>query len=257
MEAVGTPLKEWDVKINRGIITGHNDAFVIDDEIKRALIAADPKSADILKPVLRGKDIQRYRAQWASSWLIDTHNGYSNVHAISIDDYPAIKNHLDRFYPKLKKRQDKGKTPYNLRNCAYHEDFSKEKIAWGNLSNQAKFSYAPQNMFVNAPTTILTPFNHYLLAVLNSRLLDWYFRLIGVERDGGYYEYKPMFIERLPIPKITDDEQSPFIRLVDSILAAKADNPAADIGEQEAEIDRLVYRLYELTEEEIEAVKER
>ena len=219
------------------------------------MISTDPESAEILKPVLRGKDIQRYRAQWAGLWLIDSHNGYSNVHAISIDDYPAIKNHLDKFYSKLEKRQDKGKTPYNLRNCAYHEDFAKEKIAWGNLSNQAKFSYVPQNMFVNAPTTILTPFNHYLLAVLNSRLLDWYFRLIGVERDGGYYEYKPMFIERLPIPKITADEQSPFIRLVDNILEAKKDDPAADTGEWEAEIDLLVYGLYGLTEEEIEAIE--
>ena len=259
MEAVGTPLKEWGVNINYGIKTGYNDAFVIDDTTKRALISADPKSAEILKPVLRGRDIQRYRVQWASLWLIDTHNGYDNIPAIRIDDYPAIKNHLDRFYPKLERRQDKGKTPYNLRNCAYHEDFAKEKIVWGNLSNQAKFSYAPQNMFVNAPTTILTPFNHYLLAALNSKLLDWYFRLIGVERDGGYYEYKPMFVERLPIPKIAADEQRPFIRLVDYIIYLKQKSctdgnnlsHARDylmVKYFEQIIDGLVYELY-LTDE--------
>ncbi len=86
-------------------------------------------------------------------------------------------------------------------------------------------------------------------------MLDWYFRLIGVERDGGYYEYKPMFIERLPIPQITAAEQRPFIRLADRILSAKAADPTADTSEQEAEIDRLVYTLYGLTEEEVAAVE--
>ena len=95
------------------------------------------------------------------------------------------------------------------------------------------------------------------MAVLNSKILDWYFRLIGVERDGGYYEYKPMFIERLPIPKIAADEQRPFICLVDNILAAKEDDPTADTGEWEAKLDQLVYELYGLTEAEIEAVEER
>ena len=130
MEATGTPLKRWDVRINRGITTGYNDAFIIDDETKRKLITADPKSAEIIKPVLRGRDIQRYRVKWANLWLIDTHNGYGIVPSISIDDYPAIKNHLYGSYPKLEKRQDKGKTPYNLRNCAYHEEFTKEKLFW-------------------------------------------------------------------------------------------------------------------------------
>ena len=255
MEAAGTPLKDWDVKINYGIKTGYNDAFIIDNSTKQALIAKNPNSANIIKPVLRGRDIQRYHAKWANLYLIDTHNGYGDVPAVNIDDYPAIKTHLGRFYPKLKKRQDKGKTPYNLRNCAYHEDFAKGKIVWGNLCNQAKFSYAQKGMFVTAPSPFLTPFSHYLLAVLNSKLLDWYFRLIGVERDGGYYEYKPMFIERLPIPNISTTEQRPFINLVDSILKAKAANPKADTTEQEAQVDRLVYELYGLTAEEVRLVE--
>ena len=255
MEAVGTPLKDWDVKINRGVLTGYNRAFFIKDATKEALISEDPESTKIIKPLLRGHDIQRYHVQWDSLWLIDTHNGYDSVPAINVNNYPAIKSHLDKFYPQLKKRQDKGKTPYNLRNCAYHEEFAKEKIVWGNLCNRAKFSYAPKDMLVTAPCPFLTPFSHYLLAVLNSNLLDWYFRLIGVERAGGYYEYKPMFIERLPIPKISPTEQRPFIKLVDSILAAKAANPKADTTEQETEIDRLVYELYGLTTEEIAVVE--
>ncbi|MCY3729256.1 MAG: Eco57I restriction-modification methylase domain-containing protein [Nitrospira sp.] len=255
IEATGTPLKDWDVKINYGIKTGYNNAFIIDNSTKQALIAKAPNSTDIIKPVLRGQDIQRYHTKWANLYLIDTHNGYGGIPAVNIDDYPAIKTHLGKFYPKLKKRQDKGQTPYNLRNCAYHEDFAKGKIVWGNLCNQAKFSYAPKGMLVTAPSPFLTPFSHYLLAVLNSKLLDWYFRLIGVERDGGYYEYKPMFIERLPIPNISATEQRPLINLVDRILKTKTANPKADTTEQEAQIDRLVFELYGLTTEEITAVE--
>ena len=119
MQAIGTPLQDWDVRINRGILTGYNTAFIIDEETRQRLIAENPNSADIVKPILRGRDIQRYRAQWAGQYLIDTHNGYANVPAVSIDDYPAIRKHLDGFYRQLERRQDKGRTPYNLRNCAY------------------------------------------------------------------------------------------------------------------------------------------
>ena len=175
MVATGTPLKDWDVKISRGIITGYNTAFIIDDATRQALVAADERSAEIIKPILRGRDIQHFQAQRAGLWLIDTHNGYGDVLAVNVDDYPAVKSHLDGFYPRLKKRQDKGRTPYNLRSCAYLEEFAKEKIVWGNLSNRAKFAFARKDMFVSAPATILTPFSHYLLALLNSTLVDWYF----------------------------------------------------------------------------------
>ena len=125
---------------------------------------------------------------------------------------------------------------------------------WGNLANQAKFAYAPKGMFVNAPTTMLTPYSHYLLAVLNSKLADWYFRLIGVERDGGYYEYKPMFIQRIPIPKIPADEQAAFVELVERILAAKGSDSSADTSVWEGELDALVYALYGLSGAERAAV---
>ena len=112
-------------------------------------------------------------------------------------------------------------------------------------------------MYVNAPSTILTPYSHYLLAILNSKLLDWYFRLIGVERDGGYFEYKPMFIERLPVPQLPVAEQRPFDRLVKRILSTKEVDPSTDTRELEREIDQLVYSLYGLTEDEIAVVEER
>ena len=259
MEQVGTPLKDWDVSINYGVKTGYNEAFIIDGKTRDALIAADPKSAEIIKPVLRGKDIQRYSAEWAGLYLIETHNGYGDIPAVDIDDYPAVKAHLDGFSPRLERRQDKGKTPYNLRNCTYHQDFAKDKIVWGNLANRPKFAYAEGGTFISAPSTMLTPYDPYLLAVLNSSLADWYFKLIGVERDGGYYEYKPMFIERIPVPRASASERSALVSLVDAVISAKASGsggaPSAATQALEAQVDERVLGLYGLSAGEGEAIE--
>ena len=244
---------------NRGIKTGYDKAFLIDDvNQKSSSWQRVPRiGSDIIKTVscVVEEHSVVISAPWVGLWLIDAHNGYGDVPAVNINRYSVVKNHLAGFYPQLKKRHDKGKTPYNLRNCAYYKEFSNQKIVWGNLNKQAKFAYAPEGTFITAPATMLTPYSPFLLAALNSTLLDWYFRLIGVERDGGYFEYKPMFIERLPIPKISAAEQRPFIRLVNDILKAKESDTNPDTSGQEREIDRLVYELYGLTEEEVAAVE--
>ena len=115
MEAVGTPLREWDISIYYGIKTSLNDAFIIDQPTHDALVAADPNSAKLLKPILRGRDIARYRANWAGRWLIDTHNGYDGEKPIDVREYSAVKAHLDKSIQRLKRRQDKGDTPYNVK----------------------------------------------------------------------------------------------------------------------------------------------
>ncbi len=141
IEAVGKPLKDWDVKIYRGILTGCNEAFIIDGAKKDELIKKDPKSAEIIRPILRGKDIKRYGYDFHDKWLILTHNGLKekNIPPVDVTKYPAIKEHLDQFYPQLAKRQDKGGTPYNLRNCAYMEDFNKQKIVWKRVGSILRF----------------------------------------------------------------------------------------------------------------------
>ena len=111
MQRRGVRLKDWDVKINFGIKTGYNKAFIIDDETKHELVSKDPDSGEIIVPVLRGKDIRRFHSPWAGKWLIDTHNGYGHTPAIDIANYPAVKTHLDKHYPQLEKRKDKGKNP--------------------------------------------------------------------------------------------------------------------------------------------------
>jgi len=128
MRLIGVPLKEWDVSINRGILTGFNEAFIISAEKKDELIKADPKSAEIIRPILRGKDIKRYSSKFANLWLINTHNGIKDQHVlpINVNHYPAIKKYLDQYYDKLAKRSDKGITPYNLRNCVYMNVFIRQ-----------------------------------------------------------------------------------------------------------------------------------
>ena len=247
----GVPLKEWDVKIYRGILTGFNDAFIISSEKKDELIAADPKSAELIRPILRGRDVKRYGFSFSDLWLITTHNGIKskNIPPVHVEDYPAIHKHLDEYYPQLAKRADKGDTPYNLRNCVYMNEFFKQKIIWGNLALSAQFAWAEEGYFINAPSSMIVPGNKYLLAVLNSKLADWYIRQLGVTRNGGYFEYKPMFVEQLPVPVLDEEAQIPYIRLVDKILEEK--RALNDTQHLESEINQRVYALYHLREDEI------
>ena len=256
MEVVGTPLKEWDVKINRGVLTGLNDAFIIDNDTRQSLIKADPNSAEIIRPVLRGRDIRRYRAARVGRWLIATHNGYGDVPAIDIEDYLAIKEHLDRFSPRLEKRLDKGSTPYNLRNCTYYGDFAKEKLLWMDMSPEGRFTYLDGETLCNNKGFLMTGESlKYLCAVLNSTLITWYMRNTARTTGMGLMQWEKFAVERLPIPKIGAEEQQTFIALADEILAAKSANRVADTTEMEREIDRLVYELYGLTEEEDTAIE--
>lgn len=191
-------------------------------------------------PILRGRDIKRYEYNFADLYLINTHNGVKdkNIPRIDIKDYPAIKNHLDEYWDKISTRADKGDTPYNLRNCAYMDEFNKPKIVWGNLNLSATYTLAPAGMMINAPATMIVPASESLLCILNSKIADYYIRNLGVTRNGGYFEYKPMFIEQLPVPQNIDE------KLFEEFSNKELNN--------EEEIDRKVYELYGLTDEEIQ-----
>ena len=254
MRATGTLLKDWNVSINFGIKTSYNNAFIIDNKTKQALVAQDPKSAEIIKPVVRGRDVQRYRAEWNNQWLIDTHNGYGEVPAVDIENYGAVKSHLDKFKQQLDRRKDKGRTPYNLRNCAYHEDFTKEKLLWIELVEIGRFAYDESGIYGEASTFMMTgkPLK-FLCGVLNATLSRWFLQLVAPTSGMGTLRWKKVYVESIPIPKISAAKQRPFVRLVDQILKAKdADTDTSDL---EWEIDRLVYDLYNLTEEEKTAIE--
>ena len=260
MRAKGTLLKEWDVSIHVGIITGLNKAFIIDDATRAKLISSDPKSADIIKPILRGRDIQRYHTNWAGLWLITT---YPALH-LEIADYRAVGQHLldfgkERLEQNGKMLPDGSKARkktnhlwFELQDStAYYNDFSKEKLFWIELVEEGRFTYDNTGILSDATTYIMTgPSLKYLCGVLNSTLVCWLLQQLAPTSGMGTYRWKKSYLENIPIPKLTAVKQRPFVRLVDRILEAKAADPDADTSELEREIDRLVYDLYGLTDGE-------
>ena len=180
IEAVGTPLKDWDIQINYGIKTGFNDAFIVTTEKRHEILANcsnedERKRTDaLIRPILRGRDIKRYGYNWADLWLINTHNGVKGrIPRIKIEDYPAIKAHLDQFWGKIKDRADQGDTPYNLRNCSYLEEFMKPKIIYREIGFEMDACIAPANWFVNNKLYLVTGDDiEYLLAFLNSQAFN-------------------------------------------------------------------------------------
>ncbi|EAJ3499076.1 class I SAM-dependent DNA methyltransferase, partial [Campylobacter coli] len=269
IERIGTPLKEWQgLNIYRGILTGYNEAFIITTEKRNEILAnckdeaEKERTAKLIRKMLRGRDIKRYSYEWAGLWVINTHNGYKNqngekVEAINIKHYPSLKKHFDEFYPQLEKRADKGLTPYNLRNCAYIEEFEKEKIVYPCImAKEPCFSYETSFAFAMAPANIITSNSDilkYILAFLNSDFI--YLMLRKFYMGGGIEgELKTNNLEKLPIPKINSKNQKladELINLVDEILKAKEQDKNANTQELENKINSLVYKLYNLTEEEI------
>ena len=256
IEAVGIPLRDWNVRINRGILTGFNEAFIISGEKRDELVAADPKSAEIIRPILRGRDIKRYGYTFANLWVINTHNGVreSGLPLIDISDYPAIKAHLDKYYPKLVKRADKGDTPYNLRNCAYMDDLTKQKIVWGEISDKPKFAIDVEGTYCPEATTFLMTGLHlkYLLCFLNSTFSEYFFAKYGTTTGMGTLRWKKYLIELLPIPEPTADVENDFEVALDDLLNADS----AEKAERHIErINHLVYHTIGLTQEEIDTVE--
>ncbi len=284
MENIGTPLKDWDIQIYRGILTGANEAFIIPTEKRDAILkncddvqkdergmSERERTKELIKPILRGKDIKRYSYEWAHLWVINTHNGYtsalkSKIPPIDIEKYPATKAHLDAHWDTIATRCDQGDTPYHLRNCAYLEDFEKEKIVYGEIVQEPRF-YLDNGecglgyFYAEATSFILTGEHlHYLLGMLHSKLITFAFKTFyaggGLGESG--YRYKKAFIERLPIPQITEKNQELARKITDCtrrILQSKAKDPKANTQGLEKEIDALVYQLYHLTDEEIKTIE--
>ncbi|GAA9234556.1 class I SAM-dependent DNA methyltransferase [Helicobacter pylori] len=274
MESVGTPLKDWDIQIYRGILTGANEAFIIPTEKREEILNAcktqeERKRTEVLiKPILRGKDIKRYSYEWAREWVINTHNGYTSnlkfkIPPIDIEKYPALKSHLDSHWNTIATRSDQGDTPYHLRNCAYLEDFEKEKIVYPCImAKEPCFVYEEKGFYAPAPANIITGDKieiKYITALLNSKCI--YFAMRKFYMGGGIEgELKTNNLEKIPIPKITPQNQELARKITDcakAILEAKEKDPKANTQELEKEIDALVYQLYNLTDEEIKIIEER
>ncbi|GAA8278373.1 class I SAM-dependent DNA methyltransferase [Helicobacter pylori] len=275
MESIGTPLKDWDIQIYRGILTGCNEAFIIPTEKRDAILNACKTKEErecterLIKPILRGKDIKRYSYEWADLWVINTHNGYtsnlkSKIPPIDIEKYPATKAHLNAHLDTIATRCDQGDTPYHLRNCAYLEDFEKEKIVYPETSQGAYFIYENREIFLEKTAFMIVSdaYNLKLLtALLNSKLITFYFKNFcgGCILGKSGYQYNKHALEKIPIPKITPQNQEladKIIVLVDKILKSKEKDLKANTQGLEKEIDALVYQLYHLTDEEIKIIEE-
>ena len=216
----GVALKDMPLSIYRGILTGYNDAFFIDGATKDRLVAEDPRSAEIIKPLLRGRDIQAWMPEWDELYLINPHNGVKGkgLAPICIDDYPAVKQHLDIFLDKLSRRIDKGITPYNLRNCDYIDEFSKPKIMYPNMTSLFPFIYDEKGFFGNDKTFMITANGDtvnlkYITAILNSRLCKLWIWYNCPELQGGTREIRKVYFENFCIP--LDADQQPLADLTD------------------------------------------
>ncbi|ABQ25918.1 class I SAM-dependent DNA methyltransferase [Geotalea uraniireducens] len=258
LRKAGKPLGEYvNDKIYRGVLTGLNEAFVIDEETNTKLVAEDPRSAEIIKPWLRGKDIFKWKTKWAGLYVLFTRRG------TDIEQYPAIKRHLEQFRedlePKTSDNNKRGRKPGPYKwfeiqdNIAYFEEFDKAKILWPGISAELTvFSLDEDGYFGNDNNQLIISGDRCLLAILNSKLMGFVLKQICDKVQGGFYRLKIIYIEQLPIPPATDAQKAPIIELVEKILA---DPASSTVPQFEAEIDRLVYELYGLTEAEIAVVE--
>ena len=269
IERVGKPLKDWDINIYRGIVTGFNEAFVIDEAKREELIAVDPKSAKIIKPLLRGRDIKRYHAQWMGLYLISTFP----VLDLNIDDYPAVKSHLLEFgrdrlaqvgktlADGTKTRKKTGNKWFELQDqIAYYPEFEKEKVIYPEITKFLPFVYDPNEFYINNKSFIITGGNYlkYLTGYFNSRIAAKWIRENCPELGDDRRELRKVFFENILIPPVTEANQHLVTQIetrVDQILSVKDTDPDADVSELEKEIDQIVYFLYDLTPEEIKIVE--
>ena len=284
IERIGKPLKEWDININRGILTGLNDAFIIDRETRDKLIEEDYKNSEIIKPLLRGKDIEKYNINYADFYLINSHNGKAGKGAIDIENYPQIKKWLERFEPKLSKRADKGKTPFNLRNCAYLKEFEKEKIVWQRVTKENTFALAEKDTFILDSMAFLSNIEKekkYLLGILNSKLIYFYLNQYTHKYGNNGFLLSNQYVEKLPIKPYNNEielenkvdlilENNKKLSSYKELLGRAKKNKKYDeiidleklvektqdeIKKLDYEINQMVYKIYELTVNEIKIIE--
>lgn len=228
IDTIGKPLGDWNIEINYGIKTGLNDAFIIDKEKYDELVKKDRKNKELLVPLLRGRDINRYSKNYTDLYLINVHNGYKigmeKISEINIDDYIFVKEHLNSFEPKLSKRSDKGKTPYNLRNCAYLNDFKNQKIIYGETVTGASFFLDNDGFIIDKTAFMLLGESiKYILALLNSRFIEFAYKTFyaGIILSSSGFQYNKEYLKKLPIIVPTQEQEEYLTNLADKMLESK------------------------------------
>jgi hypothetical protein len=251
LRKMGRPLGEYvNGQFYRGIVTGLNEAFIVDHNTRDRMIAQDPSSSEILKPFLRGRDVKRWRLDPQDMWIVFTRRG------TDIKKYPAVYKHLLKYKRQLTPGVKGGRKPgsykwYEIQdNIAYWKEFEEPKIVYPNICKRNEFTWDENGYYTNQKAFIIPRSSKYLLAVLNSSVVMWLFTKLLAKLQNGFYEPSTIFMKDFPIPNVTSKKQSPVAKLADNILAAKHTKLNANITTLEAEIDARVAHLYELTEEE-------
>ncbi|MDI9593541.1 MAG: TaqI-like C-terminal specificity domain-containing protein [Bacteroidota bacterium] len=248
IDRIGTPLKDWNIQINYGIKTGFNDAFIINGAKRKELIDADPKSEEIIRPILRGRDIKRYSYEFADLYLITTFPSLK----IDIEEYPAVKAHLLSFgYDRLKQTGEKGarkktnnKWFETQDSIAYWEDFNRQKIMYSEIVKEPQFYLDNAGEFFPEATTFILTGNHleYLCNMFNSKTIAYAFKTFyaggGLGESG--YRYKKVFFEKLPIPKFDNN------KIQQQIKNAQITN----------NIESLIFKLYGFNSYEISEIEQ-
>jgi hypothetical protein len=238
IEALGKPLKDWDVNIYRGILTGYNEAFMIDEKTKRELIEASPKNGEIIRPILRGRDIAKYEINFADLWLICSHNGIKDKGINRVDlekDYPTIFSHIEKYKAQLIKRSDKGDHWSNLRNCAYLDIFDGPKILYPETmrihknepTHFPRFSYDEGNFICDKTVFAITGNDLlYLLAFLNSKSMGFLLPKYVTAWDDGGFMLQKVHLENIPIPELPSENKNSIIELSLTLLKSeKTEHP--------------------------------
>ena len=282
LKGKGVPLGEYvGGKIYRGILTGLNEAFVIDAQTRERLIAEDPKSEELIKPFLAGRDIKRYHQPVNDKYLILIPRGWTKEKSSNARDtlgwlkgnYPSVANHLLPFTQAASKRYDKGEYWWELRACDYYDEFEKPKIIIPAIVRSASYAYDLLDIYSNDKTSIIPTDDLYLLGILCSKVADFVIHSISSTKHGGYFEYKPMYVSQIPIRTIDFSDPADVARhdslvsLVDRMLVLhkqlqEARTPHDEIALQrqieatDRQIDALVYELYGLTVDEKKIVED-
>jgi type I restriction-modification system DNA methylase subunit len=265
LQRTGKPLSEYvDDNLYRGIITGLNEAFVVDKTTRDHLIGEHPSSAGILKPFLRGRDVKRWRIEYAGRYLIKIESSENVKHPwtgkadkeaekIFAKTYPAIYKHFVPFRDALIKRLDQGKYFWELRSCAYWNEFEKPKIIYPDIYEHQSFTFTEDGYFSGNTSYFIPTTEKWLCGLFNSKLIEWFYSRISSKLQSGYLRAFSDYMKQIPIAVNPNHRQ--IEKLTEKILSVKKTNPSADVSALELEIDLLVYSLYGLTDDEITIVE--
>ena len=251
LRRTGTPLGEYvGDKFYRGIVTGLNKAFVIDQVTRDRLVAQDPSSAEIIKPWLRGRDVKRWYVEWDQRYLLWMYQG------IEIEEYPAVLEYLSGYREALARRWEPSRGQcewYELRPCDYYAEFEKPKILWPDIAKRCEFAFDNRNLYPDCTLFIIPDTDLYLVGILNSAIVEWFYGNVSPTIQQDFLRFKRIYLSQIPIPQAAGAQRAAMESLVCKLLDAGGQGPHAEAWERE--LNTVGYEVYGLTDAEINLIE--